>query len=128
MPEVTDLMRVAQWAKSSSSPSDVYNAACRMLDVDMTLTAKVGGALYRSAENDVSAVIAELTIIDAEMDAYEQHHNPACGCETIPATREVAQRIRAALSRPDSHGGGRTPQTQGAVEGQEAREAQEGSQ
>jgi hypothetical protein len=32
MPEVTDLQKVAQWAKSSGAPSDVYNAACRMLD------------------------------------------------------------------------------------------------
>lgn len=32
MPEITDLMRVAQWAKSSGAPSEVYNAACRLLD------------------------------------------------------------------------------------------------
>lgn len=33
MPEVTDLMRVAQYAKSSGgAPADVYNAACRLLD------------------------------------------------------------------------------------------------
>jgi hypothetical protein len=33
MPEVTDLMRVAQYVKSDrDAPSDVYNAACRMLD------------------------------------------------------------------------------------------------
>jgi hypothetical protein len=28
----SDLQKVCQWAKSSHSPSDVYNAACRLLD------------------------------------------------------------------------------------------------
>ena len=33
MPEVTDLMRVAQYVKSDrDAPSEVYNAACRLLD------------------------------------------------------------------------------------------------
>ena len=33
MPEVTDLLRVAQYVKSDrNAPSRVYNAACRILD------------------------------------------------------------------------------------------------
>jgi hypothetical protein len=33
MPEVTDLQKVAQYVKSDkTAPSEVYNAACRMLD------------------------------------------------------------------------------------------------
>lgn len=122
MPEVTDL-RVAQWAKSSSAPSDVYNAACRMLNGDLRLVATVNGALYRSAEGDVSAVIAELAAIDAEMDEFASRHNPECECEVIHSTREVARRIKAALSGAESHGDGRPPQTLGAGEGQEATEA-----
>ena len=42
MPEVTDLMRVAQYVKSDrDAPSDVYNAACRLLDSERPVPVSV---------------------------------------------------------------------------------------
>lgn len=71
--------------------------------------AKVNGDLYRSAENDVTAVIAELAAIDAEMDEFAQRHNPECECEVIHSAREVVRRIRAVLTAPHSPAGAGTP-------------------
>jgi hypothetical protein len=42
--------------------------------------------------------------------------------------RNCTRDLLAALGAPESHGDGRTPQTQGASEGREANEAQEASQ
>lgn len=75
------------------------NEACDEIEWLRQL-AKGNSALHRSAESDVTNVIAELAALDAEMDEYAARHNPACECETIPATREAVRRIRAALDSP----------------------------
>jgi hypothetical protein len=126
MPEVTDLMRVAQWAKSAAScagPPEVYNAACRLLDEMEAIRAGAEKLLNLSLDEGRRADEAEATIervrkVVAQFDW------------TV-----VGKLVSAALDAPsvpekgaESDGGGRTPQTQGAVEGQEAGGAQEAAQ
>jgi hypothetical protein len=113
MPEVTDLIRVAQWAKSSGSPSDVYNAACRLLD------APAEGS-FRWYLKQVEAERDALNAANERMKALAERWGGGLWAE-----RYAARELRAALDGAESHGDGRTPQTQGAVEGQEATEAQE---
>ena len=104
MPEVTDLMRVAQYAKSDrDAPSDVYNAACRLLDGRMPPQAAYD-AVYAVIRTFPGSVERNATIWRAVM-AYE-----------------------AARSGAESHRDGRTPQTLGASEGQAASGAQEAPQ
>lgn len=111
MPEVTDLMRVAQYVKSDrDAPSEVYNAACRLLDrhADTARTSE-GTPLERftAGLQMISHAVAEARGA-TKQDYALTPESPEKGAE--------------------SHGDGRNPQTQGVSEGQEAREAQEASQ
>lgn len=45
----------------------------------------------------LARVRAEHAAIHAEMDDYARTHNPDCDCDVIPATRETADRMLAAL-------------------------------
>lgn len=119
MPEVTDLMRVAQWAKSSGSPSDVYNAACRLLEQPdglERLQALLEGVHHTMREEVLARGKAEATI--------ERVKEVRDGWYARPHMSDQADALDVALDGPESNRGGRTPQTQGAAEGQEAREAQ----
>jgi uncharacterized protein YlxW (UPF0749 family) len=121
MPEVTDLMRVAQWAKSSGSPSDVYNAACRLLDTDNSAKVAADHLLDRAIDlaRQVGRAEARAAQLQDERDALQAQ---VARLRTANIEREA---VVKAIQR---HGGGRNPQTQGAVEGQEARDAQEAAQ
>jgi hypothetical protein len=145
MPEVTDLMRVAQWAKSSGAPSDVYNAACRMLDKPDEMErhdAKLASlqaladrcrekdwayAAERIRERDEARTERdELNDTIGRVKAFAAELRTYCSPAGIAAV--YADSLETVINGAESNGGGRTPQTVGATEGQEAGEAQEGSQ
>jgi hypothetical protein len=121
MPEVTDLMRVAQWAKSSGAPSDVYNAACRMLDQSDEI----------AAERDALAMAIERVRADAieqqKMGTTADPWKLGVYAQASRTRRIINDALDAFEKAAESHGGGRTPQTLGATEGQAATEAHRGS-
>jgi hypothetical protein len=119
--EVTDLMRVAQYAKSDrDAPSDVYNAACRLLDEMEAIRLGAEKLLNLSLDEGRRADQAEATIerVKAVRDGWYSR----------PHMSDQADELDIALDGPEDLGDGRTPQTQGAVEGQEAGDAQEAAQ
>jgi hypothetical protein len=177
---VTDLQRVAQYVKSDkTAPSEVYNAACRLLNNDRPRPVSVAspgndGFRYefptpsRDEEMEAMRVGAEKLLglsldeghradkAEAERDALEikfanerirtgqlaaQVNEAEAAIERVKA---VAARPRTSMGRVDnyvpvanlwtaingseSNRDGRTPQTLGATEGQEAGEAQEAAQ
>jgi hypothetical protein len=97
---VTDLQRVAQWAKSSGAPPDVYNAACRMLDQPDELV----------AANDT---IERVKAFAVELRTY---------CSPAGIASVYADTLETVLSGAESHRDGRTPQTLGTSEGQATTE------
>jgi hypothetical protein len=67
MPEVTDLMRVAQYVKSDKgAPSDVYNAACRMLNGPPPGTPLICSDERHQAEMDAARVHAARWQVELE--------------------------------------------------------------
>jgi hypothetical protein len=70
MPEVTDLQRVAQYVKSDkTAPSDVYNAACRMLDGASGRNAPISPT--ESAQNGLAGADGTRETHEALRDAQE---------------------------------------------------------
>jgi phage shock protein A len=54
------------------------------------------------AEDAIERARAEHAAIHADADEFERTHNPACECETAPASRVAADRMLAALDTPDT--------------------------
>lgn len=143
MSEVTDLMRVAQYVKSDkTAPSDVYNAACRMLD--QPDEAQVA-ALRRELAETKRAVVTWKSTWNRVLNQFKRVEPELAEARaTVESVRQYAAELRTynspagiasvyadaldALLPPrdaESHGDGRTPQAVGATEEQEAEEAQE---
>jgi hypothetical protein len=140
------------------TPSEVYNAACRVLaqpDEVERLRAEVAqlregesdepaaphtaptpGQLLRrlndaSAEERLQLVGRMLDANDRAAECFRMDHGGRL--EYLEIERDaLSVRLRDALGSPEmppeSHRDGRTPQTQGASEGQGATEAQEAAQ
>jgi hypothetical protein len=133
MPEATDLQRVAQYVKSDrTAPSDVYNAACRMLD-------RPDGVEQLRTERDEAHSVAEkffnIAINDGRVIESVRRYAAELRTATSPAgiAAVYADRLEEllparAVKAPQSNGDGRAPQTLGTPEGQEAAEAQEAAQ
>lgn len=122
MPEVTDLMRVAQYVKSDrGAPSDVYNAACRLLDNRISVQATTDHLLDRaiSLAREVGRTEARAAQLEYERDTLQAQ---VARLRTAEIEREAVRKAT------ESHRDGRTPQTLGTPEGREATEAQEASQ
>ena len=119
MPEVTDLMRVAQYVKSDrDAPSDVYNAACRVLDEQEAMRCGAEKLLNMSIDlgRQLGHAEACVNVLEAERDALRAK------VSRLQAERIEREAVRKATQ---GHRDGRTPQTLGASEGQAATEAQE---
>jgi maltooligosyltrehalose synthase len=129
--EVTDLMRVAQYVKSDrDAPSDVYNAACRMLDQpdeaellrDEVRTLQGDLEDFNTANRawcqrttQAEAAIERVKAFAAELRTY---------CSPAGIAAVYADSLETVIKGAESNGDGRTPQTLGTGEGQEAGEAQ----
>jgi hypothetical protein len=96
MPEVTDLMRVAQYAKSSGAPSDVYNAACRLLDQrDERRRAEIA-RVEALAERWGRGLWAERYAARELRAALHGPHSPADARSPVPAAMETSGGAREA--------------------------------
>lgn len=143
MPEPTDLQRVAQWAKSSNAPSDVYNAACRVLDApDELVELRARLAEYENALNWQTSCLACSKVLDSSIADHDRAEQAEAIIERVKAfAKELrtycspmgiasvyADTLETVLDGAESHGDGRTPQTLGTGEGHEAGEAQGAAQ
>ena len=106
MPEVTDLTRVAQWAKSSGAPSEIYNAACRLLNQASAdtegLRERYTKALNATEPFTDHLVDAMLTTRDEEMErlrAAKRHLSEriSVGQEGWNEIHREVERLRAAI-------------------------------
>lgn len=147
----SDLQKVAHWAKSNHAPSEVYNAACRLLETmppgpgyclacgrgDCAPSAEdwreqQHRAETAEAERDALAIALERVRADAveqqKIGTTADRWKLGVYAQASRTRRIVNDSLDAFEKGAESHGDGRNPQTQGASEAGEVNGAQEASQ